>query len=250
MKICFNGCSFTVGEGFLEHNRDEYVYDRLTCNKLGAERKNIAVEGSSNLLIFQRSANEIINGDSNIVFSQWSALNRLWLFPGPDCCISLKDEKDKNFSYRNIYIDKKKLNDLKDVFLILNHDYQNILDLCLYVNVLDNLGKLYNKKVYHINGLVPWTDDLIDYNSEDLFNSISEYTREILDFGSRDDCELIIFFDKLQTEVQKLNRSNWVNMFQSWQQNTLDVGPLGHHPGIQSHQWMADKIINFLENKT
>lgn len=250
MKICFNGCSFTYGEGFNEQDRETYIYDRLVCNKLDVERVNIAIRGSSNLLIFQRSVNEIIQGNSDIIFTQWSALNRFWFFPGPDCSLNIKDKKNKSFSYRDIYIDQKKLDILKDLFLILNHDYQNIIDLCLYVTVLDNLGQLYNKKTYHINGLVPWKEDLIrEYNHYDLNSSMSDYTKEILDFDSRNDSELISFYEKLRDEIKKINQSRWVNIFDSWQNNTLDVGPLGHHPGVKSNQWMANKILNFLESQ-
>lgn len=37
---------------------------------------------------------------------------------------------------------------------------------------------------------------------------------------------------------------------ESLDKKILDIGPLGHHPGIKSHQWMADQISNyFIENQ-
>ena len=249
-KICFNGCSFTVGEGFPAKSRNKFIYDRIVCRELNSERKNIANGGSSNLLIFQRSLYEIMHGDSDIVFNQWSGLNRLWLSPGPEVWFFTNDKKHKTFSYRDLYFNEKELMKLKNNLLLMNHDYQNIIDLCLYVETLNNLGKLYNKKIYHINGLLPWQNDLITiYDPKDLYNSLDSYTKEILDFDSRDDSEIIYFFEKLRNTVKSVDTTKWVNIFDSWRANITDAGPEGHHPGIQSHQWMADKVINFLENK-
>jgi hypothetical protein len=84
MKFCFNGCSFTVGEGFDAGDRDLYVYDRLLEKKFGFKRDNIASCGASNYLIFMRSARAIMSGEYHCVVTQWSELNRIWFYPGPD----------------------------------------------------------------------------------------------------------------------------------------------------------------------
>ena len=250
MNVCFNGCSFTVGEGFPEEQRDTYVYDRLICRSLKATHKNIAKEGSSNLLIFQRCLREIMHSNSDIIFNQWSALNRLWLSPGPDAWIFVNDEKYKTFSYRHLHLSEKKLKDLKNNLLLANHDYQNIIDLCLYVETLDNLAKKYNKKVFHINGILPWQKDLVDsYTDNNLYNDLHPYTKEILDFNDRNDAEILYFFKKLRDAIKLLDKNTWVNMFNSWQSNLVDDGPVGHHPGIESNKWMSEQVLNFMENK-
>mgnify|MGYP003339309272 FL=1 len=81
MNVCFNGCSFTVGEGFPVDQRENYIYDRILEQTLNFKRANIAVAGSSNYLIFMRSADAILSGDYDCVITQWTALNRLWLCP-------------------------------------------------------------------------------------------------------------------------------------------------------------------------
>ena len=110
MKICFNGCSFTVGEGFPLGERINYIYTNLLAKKFRVEQQNIAIGGSSNHTIFMRSV--------------------------------------------------------------------------------------------------------------------------------------------LQNKFLEVDQTKWVNLFESFQKNTIDVGPEGHHPGIKSHQWMANQIANYIiENK-
>lgn len=247
IKSCFNGCSFTWGEGFDSDERDLYVYDRLVTKKLKWDHSNIAQKGSSNYQIFMRSADAIQSGAYDIVFTQWSGLNRIWLSPGPDTVYFTHDEKYPDYRYRDIYIDeptKKKLNGL---LLILNHDYSNILDLIGYCGILESLGKNTNTKIIFINGLVPWQSDLITPIGSDLGNSLSEYTKSILDFDNRSDDEILKHFSVLQGKMSLLNKHSWINMFDSFQSNLVDVATEGHHPGKVSHAWMADKIVDYLK---
>jgi len=107
-QACFNGCSFTVGEGFPPEQRDEHIYDRLVSRHYFFKAENIAVGGSSNYTIFMRSCQALLSGQYDIVFTQWSALNRIWLHPGPDVAFFTNDRKYSDFSYRDIYITKEK----------------------------------------------------------------------------------------------------------------------------------------------
>ena len=75
---------------------------------------------------------------------------------------------------------------------------------------------------------------------------MSDYTKDILDFDHRDDLEIELFMNRLHTKFSQLNLKLWVNMFDSFADNSSDTGPEGHHPGINSHQWMADQIANYL----
>lgn len=245
MNICFNGCSFTVGEGFPVEQRELYIYDRLLEKKFKFNRTNIASGGSSNYTIFMRSAEAIISEKYNCVISQWSALNRLWLSPGPDSVFFINDASPE-FRYRNIHLSGKEKTTFKDTLLLLNGDYSNIIDLIRYTRILESLAKIHNVKLAFINGLVPWTDDLTRPLSADLSNSMSTYSKDLIDFDSREDDEIIKFFQQLQEHFATLNQAHWVNLFDSFIKNTKDCGPEGHHPGIESHKWMADKTADFL----
>lgn len=249
MNVCFNGCSLTVGEGFPADQRDSYIYDRLLEKKFCFNRTNVAKSGSSNYEIFMRTADAIMSDRYQCIVTQWSALNRLWLYPGPDTEYSLNSSFE-DYRYRHIFIGAKDKEKLTNTILLLNGDYHNIISLVKFTHILKTIAKTNGTKLVFVNGLVPWQDDLITPLSNDLNSSLSEYTKSVLDFDNRDDSEIIKFFLGLQKFVQQIDQSLWVNLFNSWQNNIIDIGPEGHHPGIHSHQWMADRLSEyFVENK-
>lgn len=247
IKTCFNGCSFTYGEGFDSPERDLYVYDRVLAQQHKWSSSNIAVPGSNNHNIFLRSAEAIQSQQYDIVFTQWSGLNRVWLSPGPDVHYFVNDVRYPDYTYRDLYISPKDKTKFNNLLLVLNHDYQNIIDLVSYCNILEQLAKANKCRVVFINGLVPWQADLIRPLDCDLEKFLSPYSKSILDFTNRNDNEVIKYFSNLQQKISTLNKDNWVNMFESFQENMCDVAPAGHHPGIKSHQWMADKVSNYLK---
>lgn len=252
MNVCFNGCSFTVGEGFPESLREYYIYDRLLEQKFKFNRTNIAKGGSSNYTIFMRSADAILSGKYNCVITQWSALNRIWLSPGPDSDFFVNDTRNPDFRYREIYLNAAQKKTFTSTLLMLNHDYQNIFDLIDYCNILISLSKFTNTLCIFVNGLVPWESDLsIQLDDHTNFDkNLSMYTKNILDFDHRDDNEIYKFFTKLQHKFSKLDESKWVNIFNSFYKNSTDKGPQGHHPGPKSHSWMADQIDEYLRKNS
>lgn len=247
MNVCFNGCSYTVGAGFDVDDR-EHVYDRLLTSKFGFKSDNIARNGSSNYTIFMRTANAIISGNYDLVFVQWSIISRMWLSPGPECYYFLNDNY-KEFNYREIRLSEKEKLKFDNTLLMLNHDYQNIFNLIDYCTILNSLAKNKTTVIY-INGLLPWAQDLVTPLSGDLSSSLSNYSKQMLDFEHRDDEEIIKYFTKLQNKFKELNLSQWVNIFNSFHNNSVDHGPLGHHPGIKSNRWMANQIETFLIERT
>ena len=128
---------------------------------------------------------------------------------------------------------------------MLNQDFHNILQLVDYCCILDTVAKQQRCDVYFINGLVPWTADI----EETVYENLSAYTKDILDFDNRDDDEIRRFLSVLRNKFAKMPRHHWINIFDSMFNQRVDTGPLGHHPGIQSHRKTADMIINFLQTK-
>lgn len=248
MKICFNGCSITQGVGYPEEQRKNFVYPWLVSQAVNFDLDNIAVGGSSNYQIFLRSAKAVISQKYKIVITQWSALNRLWLYPGPDTSFFVNDQNNHEFNYRNIHLSKSQKKHLQDTLLILNHDWKNIFDLIDYCLILEALAKEHTKLIF-VNGLLPWTSDLVVPVGNNLDSSLSDYTKEILDFDNRDDKEIVLLFQQLQTKFKTLNQNLWVNLFDSIQQNVVDRAPLDNHPGPISQKMIADKVINYLKNQ-
>ena len=246
MNVCFNGCSFTVGEGFFESQRDQYIYDRLLTKQFGFDSTNVAVGGSSNHTIFMRSAGEIISNKYDLVITQWTALNRIWLSPGPDTVFFTNDQSIPDYKYRDLYLSASEKKTFCNTLLLMNHDYANIMELIDYCNILCALANTMSIKIIFVNGLVPWQNDLVRPLTNDLGQSLSQYTKSMLDFDHRSDPEIVEFVTKLQTKFQNLDQSKWSNLFTSFHSATTDKGPQGHHPGPISHKWMADNISDYL----
>jgi hypothetical protein len=246
LSVCFNGCSFTVGEGFGVEDRKKYNYDSLLTARFNFDKTNQAVCGNSNHKIFLSSSLALISGKYDIVFVQWSALNRIWLSPGPESYFFINDKKFTDFRYRDLYVSKFEKDNLRNLLLLLTHDYQSIFDLIDYCNILAEIASYTKSQVVFINGLVPWQSDLITPVTDNLDASLSEYTKSILDFSNRDDSEIKEFFYRLQNKFSTVDQSLWVNLFNSFQNNVIDVGPEGHHPGIKSNIWMANLIGKYL----
>jgi hypothetical protein len=237
-----------VGEGFALEDRDNYVYDRLVANELNLDRTNIAVGGSSNYLTFMRTVNAVLSKQFDIVVTQWSALNRVWFFPGPDAEFFVNSE-EKNYQYRDFRISKKEHKKLKEQILLLNHDYHMILDLIDYCSVVENLCKLNNIKCIFINGSVPWTPDLFDFNNQSLYNHLSKYSKDILDFDYRSDDEINNFLKVLKNKFKTLNQELWINLFEPFNDQIIDLGPVGHHAGVESNKIFANQVKEFIINK-
>jgi len=248
MHLYFNGCSITYGAGFDRQQRPGNIYPYMVSDYLGATHDNFALPGSSNYTIFMRTLQALQTNDHDLMVIQWSAVQRKWLSPGPNAYFFINGVLDKKgFDYRDISFSPKQMKTFKKTYHLLNHDYQNILDLCDYIVTLDMLAKHKAIKLIHINGILPWTKDMIEWDSNDLENSLSDYTKELLDFKDRDDWEVIQFLKKLHDYISKINPYNWVNMFNPWSSHWTDRGPQGHHPGVESHKWIAEKVIEHLK---
>jgi hypothetical protein len=248
MRFSFVGCSFTVGVG-LDHEKDDASnYTNIVAKHYSSDISNLAVGGNSNYNIFMSALDEILYNKPDKIFIQWSALNRLWLYPGPDTKLTLSHTIKNDYKYRDIYYSKKQLQEFTNAYHILNHDYHNILTLINYCNILTEIGK--NKtQIIFINGLLLWTKEILILDTiVDFSKNLSTYTKEILEFDSREDHELIDFFTKLNRAVTGLSQSSWVNMFDSMVNLSIDNGNDNSHPGPESHKLYADMIIKYIED--
>ena len=245
-KVCWAGCSFTVGEGF-DQSQQNLVYTQLVSQECDFVSTNIAVRGNSNYKIFLSACKAVVSQQFDIVFVQWSGLNRIWLHPGPETVFFASENIRPDYRYRDLYLDPAQKKNLCEWLLRLNHDYQNIVDLIDYCNILERMQSS-NTKVVFINGLVPWTNDLTKpLDKSNLSKTLSKYTKEILDFDQRDDDEIIKYFTFLQDKFSTLNIDLWVNIFDSFLSHMIDFSPVGHHPGQQSHKWMAQQVSKYIK---
>lgn len=243
MRYVFTGCSLTVGEGLDGEKFDKNNYCNLIADHFSAECINLAHKGNSNYRIFMAALNEILTNKADRVFVQWSGLSRHWLFPGPDTRLTVP-LTDEDYFYKDIHLSKQQIRMFNDQFLILNHDYQNLLTIINYSNILASLGN-----VTFINGMIPWTDDIINFSHNMPLDTLSSYTKSMIDFDSRGDAEIYKFLTDLSESVSSLDQSLWVNMFAPLVKIKIDLGNDNAHPGIKSHIKFANTIIKHLEGR-
>jgi hypothetical protein len=246
IKVAFTGCSFTRGDGFAMAYLAPEIWPNIISRVFNFEPHNLAISGASNQRVFQTASQAIRSRQYEIVFCQWTVLHRMWLCPGPDTWYFLTGDGHDSFEYRDIKLNTREKNDLERMIKLLNHDYQNIMDLVDHVNLLEDLAAYHKVKLIHVNGMVPWQADIADATVAQDFSRMSTYTREILDFDNRDDAQIQQLFVKLHTKFATMNTRNWVNLFRSFSDQCVDVGPQGHHPGTRSHVIMSNQVRSFL----
>ena len=247
MNFTFCGCSFTQGVGLKLEKDDINNYSNIIATNFNAATKNLAKGGNSNYNIFMSALSELLNSPPDVLFVQWTALNRLWLYPGPDTELFLGYTVTEDYTYRDIYYTKSEMQKMSDQYHTLNHDYHNLMVLIDYCNILEKVAT--NTKIVFIDGLIPWTKEIYDTTTvNDYSKNLSEYSKQLFEFDLRDDAELNSIFVRLNNHITDAGNSNWVNMFNSMIKQKIDLGNDGSHPGPKSHRLYADMIIKYLES--
>lgn len=248
-RFTFLGCSLTAGEGLDNEKTDNNNYTNIIANYYGAQVKNLAKSGNSNYNIFIEALNEILYNEQDLVFVQWSSPNRHWLYPNLDCnLIITANSKQKDIKYLDTMYSAKFLQSFADQFLLLNHDYHNLIQVGNFSKILETVSTNKTQLIF-INGLLPWTKEIKCKQSlSNPAKYFSEYTKELLSLDLLPDQDIAKFFTTLYDTVKKLDSSLWVNMFSSMQNEMIDLGTDNSHPGIGSHKHYASMIIEYLNN--
>ena len=247
MKFTFTGCSITQGVGLEQEKLSPDNYCNIVGDHFGAQVNNVATSGNSNYNIFMSALNELLYNSPDILFVQWTCLNRLWLYPGPDTLIYVTNSNNPEYTYRDISYTKKQMQQFSNQYQILNHDYHNLITVIEYSNILSTLVSKKTNLVF-INGAVPWEKDLIDISVlQNPAKQFSKYTKSLLDFNSRNDQEVHEFYIRLHNKIKTLDSTRWVNIFDSFLSQTQDKGTDNQHPGVKSHNNFAQTIIDYLK---
>jgi hypothetical protein len=247
MKVAFTGCSMTRGDGFDMAHLAPEIWPNIISRVFDFDSENLGISGASNLRIFQTASTAILSKKYDLVFCQWTMLNRLWLSPGPNAWYFLTGDGKDSFKYQDVKLNRREKTDLERMIMLLNHDYQNIIELVDYIKILEDLAQYNQVKIVHVNGMVPWQPDLANENTANDFSTMSLYTQQLLDFDNRDDEEIKKLFLELHNKFLELDPDRWINLFDSFQSQMIDLGPLGHHPGPGSHKIMSNLVQNYLK---
>jgi hypothetical protein len=242
-RFCFSGCSLTYGEAL---NDTKENYASLVAGSQGAVLKNIAVPGNANNKIFMESMNELLFDTPDVLFVQWSELSRHWLYPALDLEFPITAGIRNDLKYLDFFLPQQQAKEFIDMFRYLNHDYHNILLLINYCKILELMAQDKCRLIF-INGLIPWTPELRYPESvRDPHRYFSEYTKKLLCIDQLPDNDITKFFQAISTEIVKLDKSKWINMFSTIMAGAVDLATDNIHPGPVTHQNLANNIIKHL----
>jgi len=249
LKFTVSGCSISVGEGIPNEKDSPENYINIISKYYNADCKNLAKKGNSNYNIFLTSLAELTFNTPDILFVQWTTLNRAWFHPGPNVekLIILNDFSE--FRYGNIYFSKRDMRRMVEWFYLLNHIFNAVLDVIKYSQILQKLSADKTTRIVFLNAGLPWTNEITDLTAlENKFINFSEFTKSLVNFNETTDEEIDQAFCELYNEISKLDFSLWANMFSSFAKAKVDVGTDNMHPGVNSHKLFAETVIQYLQS--
>lgn len=226
-KIYFTGCSITAGQGFDFERNDLRIYPNIVCAEYRAECINQAEGGSDNRKIFLKAAKAIMDHQADNYVIQWSALHRHWLYPAPNRAV-----------YLGSHYEESPLKSFIAQYQLLNHDYNNIMTVIDYTRILENLAQSNFAKVVFVNGMIPWTEDLLTQQD------YGKYAQELM--RSLSPAEVDDFRNRLTNNLELINWQLWANPWTNIIDMITDRAPLDDHPGPETHNQVALKVITVL----
>ena len=261
INILFSGCSFVQGDGLDNKYNNINHFSNILANNLfgtGHQIHNIGVSGYSNERIFLDTLHNLTKNHYAYAFICWTSLARYVFWTNLelyDCKVSFTPELIVSVDeYSKNGWSCKKLNEFQTKFLLLNHSHYYIRDVVNYVNILINVAKYRNTKLYFINNILPWDDKYFNYTPNLVKPSIlTDYTNELLNSANRDDEQINKLYSMMHNQYAEkggINEPNWLNLYQSFFNLMIDVGNDGIHPGIKSHKMFAELLTNEFKKKT
>lgn len=250
ITIAFAGGSIPLGIGFKDADQSPEIYPQIVATHLNSKLINLGIVGGNNYEIFMSACKCLLENTLDIIVVEWNTFQRYRFHPLPDSSLFVSShETTETYTNNRVPLAKTDLNMLQKLTLLCNHDYQHILTLVDYCNILVRLAGAETKVIF-LNGHIPWEKDLLNTYSKhsDLFAELSEYTKSVIEFDTRGDKEIQQLLTDLTARVQTLDKKLWPNMFDSFTQQKVDVLADGVHPGPKSHALYADMIIKHLES--
>ena len=250
MKIFYNGCSYPRGVGLVTQ---EDCVCNIVSKHLEAEFLNLSVSGSSNYRIFLTTLAEISKNSYDLVFVFFTTWPRLMFYPeldypqGYPITANPKTMEWMKTLETNKGLTIKNPENLHQILLMLNHEWHWVMEVVRYINILSTYPN-----VKFINSICHWDTGFFEQfkilkDKKFLPNEITKYTQSILNVSNRDDNEINNLFQNVMiteyTQVGNIQADKWVNLYNPWASNKIDLGTDNQHPGPKSHHWMAQQIL-------
>ena len=249
----FTGCSYTHGNGFDDLIDSEYLWVNLfhKSNPLLANTNlvNASLGGISNQEIFLRTVKHLTSKQFDYAFVQWTSMYRMEIHTGLETYstkqLLLPHVVPQTHNLNDVTIEGKYIAKIKDRLFSIMHTHYQIVKVLEYVNILINLAKVTNTKIYFINGLCPWDKDFFILKENFKPNYLTKYTQELINVENRDDIEIEEIYKKMHKEYAEkggVRADYWINLDFSYENSKVDVNSDNIHPGIQSNKNYAELL--------
>lgn len=250
--IAMVGGSNMAGVGFLDLSDSLNIYPNLLGSKLNFRVVNYGKAGANNDEIFVKSMQSLIN-PPEILVVEWNNFHRFRFYPAPDINIFVSTDKIiLPESDRVPYFTQKELNVFQKILILFTHDYHEIIKILEYCEIISSMCESKNTNLVMINGSVPWTSDLdCDIINSDLSKSLSNFTKQMISFDTRDDLEIIELLETLRKKNKIIPKEIWAaDQFYDINHYKVDYAPLDNiHPGPETHKIIAQNVYDNLLNR-
>jgi hypothetical protein len=265
-KVVFTGCSFTNGNGWITDAEKSKRFNLCKfhpdlwvnlCHTQIDQLKNLELVnrgqgGATNTEIFKNSVRAIAehNTSISVMFCQWTSMPRYTFRSGFELWNTTQSlsRRARGKVPEQAYIDN-----ILDRFLALHHVQDEIAKFLDYVNTLQKLADQMGITMYHINGLCPWDNNFFVRLNHAMPADYTPFTKkEILDIDNRDDTDIFKLYQIMHDEYDRaggINPARWINLYNSFKNNIIDVNYDRHHPGTQSNQLYFQQVKQFLESQ-
>ena len=273
-KLVVAGCSFTAGQGWVDCNGDPeqsrrlegkdspYLWVNLCHTNIkqfqDLELINAGLGGASNTQIFENTIDTLVNHHTNIdtLMVQWTSMPRyawnvgleLW-----DTTETLAGDNPRKHDHRlsdgTVY-SRKYLQDLRDRLITTHHLHWEILKLLKYATIINRYCDRFDIKCVFINGLCPWDQDYFVRLNNAVPSDYTVFTQTaILNVKDRSDDDVFKLYCKIHDDYNQhtLQTSQWINLYNSFWKNRVDVNYDGTHPGVRSNQLFCQIVKKFVE---
>lgn len=260
-KIVFTGASTSRGTGWDLPTEKDFMWVHLVHKNCFSDLDliNASIRGAPNNIIFSQTIKQISsNTDIAYLICSWIGLIRYIINPGFElypttvsiepCGLPFED-----VNLNTVNISKEYIENIQNRFLALHHFHYEICKFLEYIQIINALCKKLNIKVYHVNDNCPWDKNYFTRLTNVTPNQYTEFTKtEILNVDNRSDNEIFKLYKKMHDEYDHaggIQSESWINLYDSWTTNKIDVNHDGRHPGKQSNFNYYTTVKNFLETQ-
>lgn len=238
MKLYFNGCSGTYGDG-LEDPKTQ-SWPTLVSKELNYEFLNDAVPGGSNLRTVNKTVQNIHNYDC--FFIQWTFAHRFTLYDP-------ENQWEVNFTRKLINQKYESLDKFKTFgkyyFTYWENPYTDYINWLSQIILLQSLFKLHQKKYVMViideDLARPFPHDLTSINKDKFIDTI----KSMINISNLDDTKLFEMRDVIDGLLAKIDKSHFVDngTFAATIHTPKKYRLPDGHGDAKTHQQIADKVL-------